>query len=471
MKKVVTQITSKSKEELESSKGKIKVAAYCRVSTEKDEQLNSLEVQRKYFDELIASHSEWEYVEVYYDEGISGTSTKKRTGFNKMIADALAGKIDMIIVKSISRFARNTVDSIQTIRNLKDKGVKVYFEKENIDSDDIKSEFMLTIMSSLAQEESQSVSENVKWSKRKGFAEGKVSLAYKNFLGYKQKGKHTMEIDYAQAKIVVTIYKMFLEGHASTTICAFLNMSNVPTPTGNPKARWTKNNIFSILSNEKYCGNAILQKTFVESFITHKIKKNTGELPQYFVKNNHESIISLPTWKETQDRLKVKKVRSMVTPFGFFLRCNKCGAFYLRRSRHHEFYAEVIWIYCCSKRFTHTRCKNIILYEKQLFILCHEAVITLFNEYSDIKKYLFEAIQKTIDGKRRQNRIIKEINNYCIENISAYEKNSFKVFFYFIEVFQDKKLVFHAINGKCYEMQIPYFSLVDNYGRSKKTAT
>ena len=177
-----------------------------------------------------------------------------------MIADALAGKIDMIIVKSISRYARNTVDSIQTIRNLKDKGVKVYFEKENIDSDDIKSEFMLTIMSSLAQEESQSVSENVKWSKRKGFAEGKVSLAYKNFLGYKQKGKHTMEIDPAQAKIVVTIYKMFLEGHASTTISAFLNMSNIPTPTGNPKARWTKNNIFSILSNEKYCGNAILQK-------------------------------------------------------------------------------------------------------------------------------------------------------------------------------------------------------------------
>ena len=185
-------------------------------------------------------------------------------------------------------------------------------------------------------------------------------------------------------------------------------------------------------------GMPYFKKTFVESFITHKIKKNTGELPQYFVKNNHESIIPLPTWKETQDRLQVKNVRSMVTPFGFFLRCNKCGAFYLRRSRHHEFYAEVIWIYCCSKRFNDTRCKNIILYEKQLYRLCHEAVIILFNECSDIKKYLLKAIQKTIDGKRRQNRIIKEINNYCIENISTYEKNSFKVFSILLKFFRIK---------------------------------
>lgn len=155
---------------------KIKVAAYCRVSSETDEQLNSLSVQRKYFDELFAAHSDWTNAGIYYDEGISGLGMKRRAGFNKMVDDALAGKIDLIIVKSISRFARNTVDALKTIRDLKAKGIRIIFKKENIDTSDTKSEFILTIMSSLAQQESQSISENVKWGIRKSYIEGKVKI-------------------------------------------------------------------------------------------------------------------------------------------------------------------------------------------------------------------------------------------------------------------------------------------------------
>lgn len=168
LKKTITEISPKdTKSKKVATKSKLNVAAYCRVSTESDEQMNSLANQKEYFEKLIKSHEEWNFVDIYYDEGISGTSLKKRDGFNKMIADALVGKIDMIVVKSISRFSRNTVDALQTIRNLRNHDIRIFFEKESIDSNDIKSEFMLTIMSSLAQEESQSLSENVKWGKRK----------------------------------------------------------------------------------------------------------------------------------------------------------------------------------------------------------------------------------------------------------------------------------------------------------------
>lgn len=186
---IVVSPDKQQKENGTTASAKIKVAAYCRVSSESDGQLNSLSVQRNYFEGLLSSHPNWESVGIYYDEGVSGTGTNKRAGFNKMIADAINGKIDLIIVKSISRFARNTVDALNTIRLLKSKGVRLIFEKEGLDTLDTKSEFILTIMSSLAQQESQSLSENVKWGIRKSFAEGKVSMSA--FLyGYKYDGKY-----------------------------------------------------------------------------------------------------------------------------------------------------------------------------------------------------------------------------------------------------------------------------------------
>ena len=195
---------------LSSEARKLRVAAYARVSTNNEEQLTSYEAQVDYYTRYIQSKDEWQFVEVYTDEGISATNTKKRDGFNRMVADALAGKIDLIITKSISRFARNTVDTLTTVRKLKEKGIEVFFEKENIRTLDGKGELLITIMSSLAQEESRSISENVTWGQRKRFADGKVSLPYRRFLGYEKGPDGLPVIVESEAVIIRLIYRLFL---------------------------------------------------------------------------------------------------------------------------------------------------------------------------------------------------------------------------------------------------------------------
>ena len=195
-----------------TSMAKRRVAGYARVSTDSDEQFTSYEAQIDYYTQYIKRHAEWEFVKVYTDEGISGTNTKKRDGFNEMIQDALDGKIDLIVTKSVSRFARNTVDSLVTVRKLKEKGVEVYFEKENIYTLDSKGELLITIMSSLAQEESRSISENVTWGQRKRFSDGKVSLPYKQFLGYEKGPDDLPKIVEEEAVIVRRIYSVFMLG-------------------------------------------------------------------------------------------------------------------------------------------------------------------------------------------------------------------------------------------------------------------
>lgn len=227
---------------------KRRVAAYARVSTDSDEQLSSYEAQVDFYTRHIQSKPEWEFVAVYTDEGVTGTNTKKREGFNRMIEDALAGKIDLILTKSISRFARNTVDSLTTIRRLKEKGIEVYFEKENIYTLDAKGEVMLTIMSSLAQEESRSISENVTWGKRKSMADGKFSLAYKRFLGYRKGPDGLPEIVEEEAEIIRKIYDLFLAGHTVRAIASQLTSEGIPTPSG--KQQWSVSTIMSILQND-----------------------------------------------------------------------------------------------------------------------------------------------------------------------------------------------------------------------------
>ena len=227
---------------------KKRVAAYARVSTDDEEQLSSYEAQVDYYTRHIQSNEFWEFVEVYTDEGISATNTKKRDGFKRMIADALDGKIDMIVTKSISRFARNTVDTLTTVRQLKEKGVEVYFEKENIYTLDSKGELLITIMSSLAQEESRSISENVTWGQRKRFADGKVSLPYKQFLGYKKGEDGLPQIVEHEAKTVRLIYKLFLEGKTPSYIAKHLTESRSPTPSG--KVNWQSSTVKSILQND-----------------------------------------------------------------------------------------------------------------------------------------------------------------------------------------------------------------------------
>ena len=259
-----------------------RVAAYARVSTEKEEQLSSYEAQVDYYTKYIKERPDWDFVFVYTDEGISATNTKKRDGFNQMIKDALDGKIDLIITKSVSRFARNTVDTLTNVRKLKAVGVEVYFQKENMWSLDSKSEFVLTLMSSMAQEESRSISENITWGIYKRAADGQVTVAYAHFLGYdKGKEKGELVINEEQAVTVRLIYRLFIEGMTAASIANRLIELGIPTPAR--KKRWQCTVVESILSNEKYKGDALRLKTFTADYLTKKIQVNHGERPQYYI--------------------------------------------------------------------------------------------------------------------------------------------------------------------------------------------
>jgi len=234
-----------------------RVAAYARVSTDMEEQLTSYEAQVRYYSEYIKSREDWEFAGVYTDEGITGTSTKHRNGFKQMVKDALDGKINLIITKSVSRFARNTVDSLTTIRQLKEHGVECYFEKENIWTFDGKGELLLTIMSSIAQEEARSISENCTWGQRRRFADGKVAVPFKSFLGYDRGEDGSLVVNAEQAKLVRRIYGMFLQGQSTYAIARVLTEEQIPTPAG--KSTWYASTVNSILTNEKYKGDALLQ--------------------------------------------------------------------------------------------------------------------------------------------------------------------------------------------------------------------
>lgn len=308
---------------------KRRVAAYARVSTDSDEQFTSYEAQIDYYTRYITKRDDWEFVKVYTDEGITGTSTKHRDGFNLMVKDALDGKIDLIITKSVSRFARNTVDSLTTVRKLKDAGVEVYFEKENIYTFDSKGELLITIMSSLAQEDSRSISENVTWGQRKRFADGKVTMPYKNFLGYDKGQDGKPVINEEEAEIVRLIYRLFLQGKTASGICKHLDGLGIPTPSG--KKAWNQTTVNSILRNEKYKGDALLQKKFTVDFLTKKQKVNEGEVPQYYVEDNHPAIIDPLEFDMVQAeiarRQKLGRSYSGVSIFSSKVICGECGSF------------------------------------------------------------------------------------------------------------------------------------------------
>nr|DAO67646.1 MAG TPA: integrase [Caudoviricetes sp.] len=325
---------------------KRRVAGYARVSTDHDEQFTSYEAQIDYYTRFIQAREDWEFVQVYTDEGITGTSTKRREGFRQMIADALDGKIDLIVTKSVSRFARNTVDSLTTIRQLKDKGVEVYFEKENIWTFDGKGELLITIMSSLAQEESRSISENCTWGQRKRFADGKVSVAYKRFLGYDKGPDGNLVINQEQAVTIRRIFQMFLQGMTYHGIAEQLTAEQVLTPGG--RTKWSISTVKSILQNEKYKGDALLQKTFIVDFLTKKSKRNEGEIPQYYVEGNHEAIIHPDVFemvqREIERRGKGKKYHSGVHAFSTKIKCGECGCWYGSKVWHsNSKYKRTIW--------------------------------------------------------------------------------------------------------------------------------
>ncbi|MBP5592818.1 MAG: recombinase family protein [Clostridia bacterium] len=367
---------------------KRRVAAYARVSTEQEEQQSSYETQVNFYTNYIQSNPEWEFAGIYADEGISGTNTKHREGFKRMVDDALAGKIDLILTKSISRFARNTVDSLVTIRKLKEKGVEVYFEKENIYSMDSKGELMLTIMSSIAQEESRSISENVTWGRRKGMADGKVYMSYKFFLGYEKGPDGKPQINEEQAKIVRLIYSLFLKGMGYQEITNYLDKEQIPTPKNGK--RWHTQTVISILTNEKYKGDALLQKTFAVDWLNKKRKANNGELPQYYIEGSHPAIISPEVFDLVQNEIANRKFKRKHSTGVLSKRlvCGDCGAYYGRKVWHsNKPHRDFIW-YCNSRYEGENKCLTPFVREKQI----KAAFVEAFNKYI---KHKDEYISKT----------------------------------------------------------------------------
>lgn len=360
-----------------SSSAKRKVAGYARVSTDSDEQYTSYEAQVDYYTKYIQRNPNWIFVDVYTDEGISAVMTKHRDGFNKMIEDALAGRIDLIVTKSVSRFARNTVDSLTTVRKLKDKGVEVYFEKENIYTLDSKGELLITIMSSLAQEESRSISENVTWGRRKQFADGKVCLPYGRFLGYEKGEDGLPKIVPEQAKIVTYIYDLFMTGLTPNLICKRLMAEGIPSPSG--KEKWAASTVRSILTNEKYMGDALLQKEFTVDFLQKKKKINEGEVPQYYVENSHPAIISRELFMRVQAEFKRRQQYGHSyngkSIFSTRIICGDCGSFYGSKVWNStDRYRRVVWQ--CNNKFNGERCRTPHITEDEL----KERFMAAFNK-------------------------------------------------------------------------------------------
>lgn len=410
------------------SKRKKKVAGYARVSTDSEEQATSYAAQVDYYTRYIQSNPEWEFVGIYTDEGISATNTDHRNGFNQMVEDALAGKIELIITKSISRFARNTVDSLSTVRSLKEKGVEIYFEKENIWTLDAKGELLITIMSSLAQEESRSISENTTWGKRKAFADGKASVSFSNFLGYDRGPNGEFVINEEQAVTVRYIYKRFLEGVSTYQIAKELTAMGVKTPAG--KDKWYTSSVLSILRNEKYKGDALLQKSFTKDFLTHKRVENNGEVPQYYVEGHHEGIVTADQYEQVQAELYRRQNMGRYSGVGVFssiLKCGECGGWYGAKVWHsNDKYRKVI--YQCNKKYAKgCKCKTPHITEDEIKKMFIKVANELFSEKDEIianTKEMMEMVCNTSMLDKELGDCIAELNIIAEHMESAISENS-----------------------------------------------
>lgn len=437
---------------------KRRVAGYARVSTDKDEQEKSYETQVKYYTEYIQSRPEWEFAGLYSDEGISATSTRNRDGFNNMIKDALAGKIDLIITKSVSRFARNTVDSLQTVRTLKENGIEIYFEKENIWTLDAKGELLITIMSSLAQEESRSISENTTWGIRKNFENGKVSVAYSTFLGYDKGPNGEFVINEEQAEIVRMIYKMFISGLSPYNIGNRLSEMGIKSPAG--KKKWQASTVRSILTNEKYKGDALAQKSYVSDFLTKKTKKNNGEIKQIYIRNHHPAIIDPLIFDEVQIEMKRRCTdrHSGVGIMSGKLKCECCGGWYGRK----EYYSNVPrwrkFVYQCNSKYK-KKCTTPTIPEKEIQQrFCAVAKKVLFNkeELVENAKIMMEMVcgtdelaQKRDEAENNATLARESIDDLIKENGS----NVFDQQEYIIK-YEDREKVYDAALNELNEIQI-----------------
>ena len=376
--------------------GKLRVAAYCRVSTDSNEQLLSLEAQKQHYKEYINSHDDWTYAGIYYDEGISGTKKDIRPALMQMIADCESGKIDFIVTKSISRFARNTTDCLELVRRLSKEGIHIFFEKENINTMDMEGELMLTILSSLAEEESVSISQNARWSVQKRFQNGSFIIGYPPY-GYRN-NDGAMEIIPEEAEVVKEIFAAFLAGSSAETIAKDLNSRGIKTRRNKT---WVDSTIRGMLKNEKYTGDAIFQKTWTDdSFNRHK---NHGEADRYVVKDHHEPIISREDFEAAQALVHRRfSEKGGETGTGKYhkryalsgkIRCGECGGPFTRKIYKRGGQRYVVW--ACRKHIKDKTACTMKAIEQDAV---EAAFMTMMNKLAFARDVLLKPLLEDISG-------------------------------------------------------------------------
>lgn len=413
-------------EAISSSKRQLRVAAYCRVSTDDEEQLTSYEAQKNYYTDKIMTNKEWTMAGIFADEGITGTSARKRPEFLRMIRQCKQGKIDIVLTKSISRFARNTVDCLNYVRALKELGIAVIFEKENMNTLEIDSEILITMLGAFAQSESESISANVRWGIRQAMKEGKAAINYRYFYGYRKGEDGRPETIPEQAEVVRKIYDLFLSGTPIRGILEYLNANNIPNISG--KSQWAKNAVNSILTNEKYCGDVLLQKTYIDDCINKKVKKNTGQLPMYLVQNHHEGIISHETFDAAQAELARRSAGRSPSkknaPTGRSrysskyalsdrLYCGECGTRYQRCTwRNRDGSKRIVWRCVSRVDYGNKYCRDSPTLDEEPL---HRAILAAINssvkDKDNIVYNLKDAIEKELAPVAGQQLSLSEIDN------------------------------------------------------------
>ena len=377
------------------------------VSTDSEEQASSYEVQVEHYTQFIEKNPEWELAGIFADDGISGTNTKKREEFNRMIEACMAGHIDMIITKSISRFARNTLDCLKYIRKLKEKNIPVFFEKENINTMDSKGEVLLTIMASLAQQESQSLSQNIKLGLQYRYQNGEVQVNHNRFLGYTKDEDGHLIIEPTEAEVVKRIYREYLEGSSLLQIGRGLEADGILTAAG--KAKWRPETLRKILQNEKYIGDALLQKTYTVDFLNKKRVQNNGIVLQYYVENSHPPIIPRDLYMQVQEEMvrranlhsgekRKKRVYSSKYALSSIVYCPKCGDIYRRIAWNNRGKHSTVWRCCTRVEHGPTACDAPTIQESKL----QAAVIKAINLTLGDRESMMATLQENVEAVIRQ---------------------------------------------------------------------
>ena len=447
-----------------------RVAAYCRVSTDREEQEHSFETQKAMYTEMIMMKPTWQMAGIYADEGITGTVAKKRPGFMKMIEDCRKGKIDMIVTKSVSRFSRNNLDCLMYVRELKQLGIPIIFEKEGINTIQVSSELLLTLFGALSQAESESISMNVKLGIRQSLKNGNVRFSYKTFLGYRKGADGQPEIVPEQADIVRRIYNDFLAGATYLEIAKRLTEENFPTMGGGN--RWFSERIKSILKNEKYKGDALLQKTYITDPISKRVKKNNGELPMYYVENSHPAIIERRIFDRVQEeiarRVGKKKVKQTgtKTELGRYsgkyaltelLYCGECGTPYRRCTWSRNGKKKIVWR--CVSRLDYGKkyCKNSPSVEESRL---HNAIAAAITKKANSEEINIGGImnhiesfgsQRDTDGIIQRQRRISEIEKVIddLARLNSDEAQSGELDYKFSELYAE----LYSVKDELEEMQ------------------